>query len=54
MAMIINLFRESICQPSKSPHAHAHREILALDVGRADMLSSRIPGHWNFGGARAF
>src|SRR5438876_13908 len=32
------LFAESICEPSQSAKLHPHREILTLNVGRADMF----------------
>ncbi len=35
---IRNLFREPVGQPRKSPHGHSHREVLALDVARGDMV----------------
>lgn len=30
------LLREGVCQPGHSPHRHSDREILPLDMGRAD------------------
>jgi len=38
--VVLNLFAEGIREPSKAAHRHAHGEVLALHVGRADM--SRI------------
>jgi hypothetical protein len=29
--MVLNLFAERICQPSKSAHVHPHRQILAFN-----------------------
>ena len=35
--VMLQLFRESISQPSEAAHVHAHSQILPLDVGRADV-----------------
>ena len=36
--MVVEFFRERVRQPRAPPHGHPHREVLALDVGRADVL----------------
>jgi len=36
--VVLELLRKSVRQPSEPPHAHAHGEVLALHVRRADML----------------
>lgn len=38
MAVILELLRERIGQPSKPSHAHSHRQILPLNIARADVL----------------
>jgi len=38
VAKVVNFLRESIRQAREPAHAHAHREILALDVARGNML----------------
>ena len=37
MCVILDLFRERVCQPSKAPNRHAHGEVLSFDIGRADV-----------------
>jgi hypothetical protein len=36
--VVFDLFAEGVRQPSESAHRHSHREVLALDIARADML----------------
>lgn len=36
--VILQFFREGICEPREPTHRHAHCQILTLDVGRADVL----------------
>ena len=36
--MILELFGESICQPSEASNLHPHRKVLTLDVRRANLL----------------
>jgi len=40
--MVVELLREGVRQPRKPANRHAHREILALDVGRADVRRVRL------------
>jgi len=40
-----DLLGEGVRQPGKSPHAHAHGEILALDVAGGNQVRVRVPGH---------
>lgn len=40
--VVLNLLAETICQSSKAPHAHPHRQIVTFHVGRADMLGIGI------------
>ena len=40
--VVLDLLRESVCQPSKPAHVHAHGEIAALGKRRADMFRVRI------------
>jgi hypothetical protein len=35
--VVLDLLAESIGQPSEPPHAHPHREVLALHEARGDM-----------------
>ena len=43
---IIQLFGKRIGQPGETAHVHPHRQILALNVGCADVLWVRI-AHYN-------
>jgi hypothetical protein len=40
--VIFQLFAEGIRQPREAPDAHPHRQILALNKARADMLLVRV------------
>src|SRR5271155_1027526 len=42
MRVVLDLFRETICEPGEAPHAHPHRKILPLDVARRDVLGVGI------------
>lgn len=42
---ILDLLAESIGQPSETPHAHSHAEILALRVARGNMCGVWITRH---------
>ena len=42
LRVVLNLFRETIGQSRKPPHAHPHCEILSLNVARRDMLRVRV------------
>lgn len=35
--VVLDLFGERVGKPGESPHVHPHREVLALDIGRADV-----------------
>lgn len=37
MAVVLYLLGESIGEPGKPPHRHAHGEVLAFDIGRANV-----------------
>lgn len=41
--MVLQFLRERIRQPSKPPHVHPHREVLALHVAGRNMLLIRVP-----------
>lgn len=41
MTVILNLPRESIGEPSKPAHRHAHSKVLAFNVGRGYVLGSK-------------
>lgn len=38
MGVVLDLLREPVRQAREPAHPHAHREVLALGVGRADVL----------------
>ena len=40
--VVLQLLAERIGQPGEAPHGHAHGEVLALDIGRADMRNIRV------------
>lgn len=40
---VLDLLREGVGQPRKSPHAHAHREVLALDKRCGDVARIGVP-----------
>ena len=42
VAVVLQFLAESVCEPGEAPHRHAHREILALHVGCADVLGIGI------------
>ena len=44
MTVVLQLLGKAVCQPRKPPHPHAHREVLALNVRRADVLWVRVAG----------
>jgi hypothetical protein len=46
MSVVLNLLRECIGEPDKAPDRHSHCEILALDVGRADVPRIGIAGNF--------
>lgn len=37
VAVVLDLLAECVCQTGEPAHVHPHREVLPLDVGRADM-----------------
>lgn len=39
---VFELLRKSISQASESAHGHSHREILALDIARGNVLENRL------------
>jgi len=43
--VILNFLAESVSQTSEAPHTHSHTQIVAFNVGRADMLGVRIAAH---------
>ena len=45
MSVVLDLFREGVCQPGKPPDRHPHREVLALNVRRADVLRIGVAGY---------
>jgi hypothetical protein len=45
--------RTDIGQPRESPHRHPHREVLPLDIARADVLRIRAAGDADFARAEA-
>ena len=51
--VVIKLLRESIGEPSKAAHVHAHGEVLTLNIAGADMLWIRNSEHWYASGADA-
>jgi len=44
-AMILDLFREGVCEACKPPHLHTHREILALSMACADFAFRDLPAN---------
>ena len=38
VAVVLKLLRKGIRQPREPAHGHAHREVLALGIRRADVL----------------
>ena len=44
-AVILDLFREGVCEPCKTPHLHTHREILALSMACADFAFRNLPAN---------
>src|SRR5882672_2979867 len=46
--VIVDLLAESVSQPSKAPHVHPHREVLALDVASRNMRLIRMPRYGSF------
>src|SRR5579864_2956495 len=42
VTMVVDFLAESICEPSKPPHAHTHGEVLPFNIRRADMRGVRV------------
>jgi hypothetical protein len=42
--VVFELLAERIRQPSEPPHAHPHREVRPLSIGRADVLRIGVAG----------
>ena len=38
IGMVLNFFGEGVGEPGKAPHSHTHREILAFDEARRNVL----------------
>src|SRR5438094_7838835 len=47
---VLPLFRESTGKSGKPSHAHTHREILPLDIGRADLVEPGLALDWHWNG----
>ncbi len=43
IGVIVDLFREPVCQPSEAAHVHPHRKILAFNERSAYMLRVGVP-----------
>jgi len=43
--MVLNLFAECVGEPSEAAHVHPHREVLALNVRRADVFRIGVAGN---------
>ncbi len=51
--MVLDLLREGVGQASEPTHAHPHGEVLALDVGRVDVLGVGVAAYLDLLRARA-
>ena len=43
--MILNFFREGVCQAGETANAHPHRKVLPLNMTGADMLRIGTAAH---------
>jgi hypothetical protein len=52
--VVLDFLGEPVREPSKPPHPHPHRKILALDVAGGNMVVVRIPADNRLASAHAY
>lgn len=52
--VVLQLLQEAVGEPGKPTHGHAHRKVLALNMGRADMGNVGITFYPMLASANAF